>query len=61
MFFLAAKGSCVGVGRVSKGQDLGVSGLMQSLSPSFAKNMLLAWHLKDLVKAGIQGRSFSSS
>ncbi|OWK53576.1 Calpain-14 [Lonchura striata] len=44
------------VGRVSKEQDLGVRGAVQCLSPSFAQNMLLAWHLKDLVKAGIQGR-----
>lgn len=41
-------------------QDLGVRGPMQSLSPFFAQNMLLAWHLKDLVKAGIRGRSCSS-
>lgn len=34
---------------------------MQSLCPSFAQNMLLAWHLKDLVKAGVQERSCSSS
>lgn len=57
MFFLW---SYAGVGRVSK-EDLGVRDTMRCLSPSFAQNMLLAWHLKDLVKAGIQGRFCSSS
>ena len=45
---------CVGVGKVSKEQVLGVMGPPQSLSRAYPQNTLLA-------EAGVQGRSDSSS